>query len=114
MPLIESLDESGTSTCCGSLDSPNVPDVELSQTIQDNTAKWVHMALSRAQANNLEMKTRGQSQIQLWTAERAHRITASSFGRFMLRKAAITDIFVKSVVEPMHFTSASTSYGIKQ
>jgi len=67
--------------------------------------------LTYDQATQLELNTRNQSENDNWHKERKTRLTASNFGRFMLRKAPVTKKLVDSICNPKPFSSKPTSYG---
>ncbi|XP_033755205.1 uncharacterized protein LOC117338114 [Pecten maximus] len=74
------------------------------------TPEWGDVSLTQTEAQDIEKSTRSQSDTQLWFTERKKRITASNFGRIMLRKKFINDAFM-STFQERSFTSAPTSYG---
>lgn len=49
------------------------------------------------EAHELEKKTRGQSSMGLWHAERENKVTASKFGSVIKRKAPVTSKFLKDI-----------------
>lgn len=110
--MIQAIEVPGQDhTACGQLDFPQLPDFELPQCIDENEEKWEHMALTKEEAFKIERSTRDQAASSMWHSVRKGRITASNFGRFMLRKAPITDKFLDSILQPTKFNSAATSYG---
>ena len=59
----------------------------------------------------LEKKTCDQASNDKWIEKRRRRITASNFGRIMLRKATVTQKFIDSLQLKKNFKSAATCYG---
>ena len=88
---------------------PQTPELTQIPTIPDT--KLENVKLDAENAKTMETNTQEQADSELWYNERAKRITASNFGRFMLRKSAVTGKFVDSVVKAKPFRSAATSYG---
>lgn len=62
--------------------------------------------------NEIERKTRGQSNCQEWKDERKFRFTASNFGLICGRKRN-HETLVKNLLNPKHFTSRYTNHGLK-
>jgi len=60
---------------------------------------------------NCIRNTRDQALNEMWHDERSKRITASNFGRVMLRKCSVTQKFIDSLLQKKVFTFAATSYG---
>ena len=107
LPLIEPIQgPTGDSFPCGNLCLPIVSDTDLK-----SDENWSHVEISRADAVQLEVNTRQQSHCSLWKEERKKRITASNFGRFMIRKLPVTQKFVDSIKNQKDFCSSATSYG---
>ena len=63
------------------------------------------------EAVDIEKKTRKQANDPSWFQEREKRVTASNFGRIMMRKKEFNGTFMKSTFQKQNFTSAPTSYG---
>ena len=72
--------------------------------------EWAHLSLSQDDAQNLERNTKMQADSELWIIKRKERITASTFGSFLMRKAAISQAFLKNIFN-RKFKSLPTSYG---
>jgi predicted phage-related endonuclease len=109
LPLLEEVSPAGKGISCGDLDFPYPPNI--SNVTHMDSAKTAAVQLSLEDARKLEANTREQANSPLWTKERSKRITASNFGRFMLRKTPLTKKFVDSVLKTKSFTSSATSYG---
>ena len=62
--------------------------------------------------NEIERKTRDQSNCQEWKDERKFRFTASNFGLICGRKRN-HETLVKNLLNPKHFTSRYTNHGLK-
>ena len=62
--------------------------------------------------NDIERKTRGQSDCPEWKAERKFRFTASNFGLIRDRKRHHENL-VKNLLNPKPFTSRYTNHGLK-
>jgi len=63
--------------------------------------------------NDIETKTRGQFNCEVWKQERKFRFTASNFGLISARKRHRKSFFVKSLLHPKLFSSQYTNHGIK-
>ena len=112
IPLIKAVEVPGQHRLeCGQLSFPQAPTFSLSSFVKDNEDRWASLAISDSDAEKLERNTRDQTARPTWHLERKHRLTASNFGRFMLRKAQVTDKFLNSILKPPKFTSAATSCG---
>ena len=105
------VDVLGSQTDCGDLTLPKQPVINIPGCVEAGRQKWIHLTISQQEAEGLERATRQQTQSENWHKEREHRITASTFGSFMLRQSAMTEKFVTSLVKPKSFKSAATSYG---
>ena len=84
---------------------------DLLSTPKTQKVPWDGVTLSQQEAEQLEKDTRQQSGCPQWFKAREVRITASNFGKFILRKAPISDKFLKNTLHPSKFTSSATSYG---
>lgn len=113
MPLIQPVDEpSDLVTGCGNLDFPHTPDIMNMIIVNDYSAKFSEVAVTNDEAVHIERNTRDQNTCDTWHNERKKRITASNFGRIMIRKSALTQKFIDSIINTRAFTSQSTGYGI--
>ncbi|KAL3887317.1 hypothetical protein ACJMK2_027259 [Sinanodonta woodiana] len=96
IPLIKAVEIPGQQhTDCGDLDFPEKTNIKIPSSVLENTNRWSNVALSEEDAIALERNTRDQNICDQWYKERESRITASNFGRFMLRKACLTDKIFK-------------------
>ena len=70
------------------------------------------LSVDEEKINDIETKTRGQSNCEEWKQERKFRFTASNFGLISARKRHHEN-FVNSLLHPKPFTSRYTNHGIK-
>jgi len=70
-----------------------------------------YITITQEQVILLKQNTRDQALNEMWHDERSKRITASNFGRVMLRKWSVTQKFIDSLLQKKTFTYAATSYG---
>ena len=82
----------------------------VSLLIRTNGLVW-HLVTLRPCKLKGVLETR--QQVLFGIGKEKKRITASNFGRLMLRKADVTDKFINSILEPKPFTAAATTYGTK-
>ena len=69
--------------------------------------------ISEAKAREIEQDTRDQRLSSLWFSARCYRITASNFGRVLsLRRETPPDSLVMHILQPKHFSTLATQYGI--
>lgn len=99
-------------TDCGVIDFPVDSAVPIPACVTTNSDKWSHLTLTRDAALLLERNTRDQSACDTWHKEREHRLTASTFGRIIMRKASVNEKFLNSLICPRPFTCPATSYGL--
>ena len=108
LPLIkEDVGPSQMTSSCGDIYFPKTSPLTLPPELLSD--QWQHLSIDIADARDLEKNTRAQSSSDMWKSERKLRITASNFGRFMVRKAPISEPFLNSLYTP--FTSDPTTYG---
>ncbi|XP_060606349.1 uncharacterized protein LOC132758679 [Ruditapes philippinarum] len=100
VPLMQPLELQGHKTDCGNLSMPFQPKIEVPDLVLNNSDKWAMLVKSQEEAEALEMSTRDQSHSTVWHKERENRITASTFGNFMIRKADLNDKFVRNTIQP--------------
>ena len=98
-------------SACGDLNLPHSPFITIQHVVSQNHDKWVHLKVTKEQAQQIERETQDQTSSQKWREERKTRMTASTFGRYMTRKAPISEKFLNSIFRSKSFTSAATSYG---
>ena len=70
------------------------------------------LCVDEEKINDIETKTRGQSNCEEWKQERKFRFTASNFGLISARKRN-HESFVNSLLHPKPFSSRYTNHGIK-
>lgn len=99
-------------TSCGNLNYPKLPNIANLGILEDYRNLFDTVKISQQEALSLEKNTRDQSINTLWHEERKKRITASNFGRVMLRKSAVTQKLIDSITLQKPFKSSSTSYGL--
>ena len=69
--------------------------------------------VTTAKAREIEQGTRDQRLSSLWFSARCYRITASNFGRVLsLRRETPPDSLVMHILQPKHFSTLATQYGI--
>ena len=69
--------------------------------------------ISEAKAREIEQGTRDQRLSLLWFSVRRYRITTSNFGRVLsLKRETPPDNLVMHILQPRHFTTLATQYGI--
>ncbi|XP_053390576.1 uncharacterized protein LOC128553451 [Mercenaria mercenaria] len=95
----------------GNLQFPFSPTLTNIDITNDYREQFKCVSITKDEAIVMEINTREQSESESWFSERIKRITASNFGRLMLRKSAVTKKLIDSIQKPKKFTSASTSYG---
>lgn len=113
MNLIQPIEEpKDGGASCADICFPHDPDINYLAITEDYKEQMASVKVTLDEALGIEKQTREQSASDVWQSERNRRITASNFGRIMLRKAAVTQKFIDSLLNKKAFTSASTSYGI--
>lgn len=103
---------SSVSLECGDLSFPRSPFMTIPDVTTSHRDEWAHLDISQSNATLLEHDTRTQTHSPIWHEARKKRITASTFGRFMTRKAPISEKFLTNIFKQNSFSAASTSYGI--
>ena len=112
LPLLQPVEEpSASGIPCADIDFPFIPDIGSLNTVHKYREEFTSVNISQEEAVTLEKNTRDQADSDLWHIERRKRLTASNFGRIMLRKVAVNEKFVNSLLKDRKFTSAPTSYG---
>lgn len=91
---------------------PQLPDVvSLRKTVEAFKAS---LAVTDEMIHKIERDTRQQRNSQLWYNVRQYRITASIFGIVCQRRPDTPpDHLVMKILQPKHFTSAATDWGIR-
>ena len=93
---------------CGNLNLLLALSVTLPDVVVQNHHKWAHPQVAHDQAREIERETQDQASSSKWHEE---RLTASTFGCYMTRKAPISEKFLESIFMGKSFSSAATSYG---
>ena len=69
--------------------------------------------ISEAKAREIEQGMRDQRFTSIWFSARRYRITASNFGRVLsLKRETPPDCLVMHILQPKHFSTLATQYGI--
>ena len=88
-------------------------DFVYSRKFSDSERKYIsHLSADENQINNVERRTRDQSESHEWKLERMYRFTASKFDAISKRQRN-HDTFANSLMHPKHFTSKYVEHGIK-
>ena len=105
LPLLQPVEEHRASGIpCADIDFPFIPDIGNLNTVYEYR-EFTSVNISQEEDVTLEKNTRDQADSDLWHIERRKRLTASNFGRIMLRKVAVNEMFVNSLLKDRTFTS---------
>ena len=93
---------------CGNTRFPRHTSLILNSSyVDNNTATTV----TQAEAEALEQATVHQAKCELWHRSRKHRLTASQFGRVVMRKKDVNTKFLTSLCSSQIIQSEAVTYG---
>ena len=88
-------------------------DFECPNNRSESKKKFIeHLCVTKDKLNDIEKKTRAQSQSAEWKCERKYRFTASNFGLITKRKRNYNSL-INNLLNPKPFHSRYTAHGNK-
>jgi hypothetical protein len=89
----------------------DMPDFECPNSCSQSEKKFNEkLCVTEGKLNDIETKTRAQSQSAEWKCERKYRLTALNFGLITKRKRN-HDSLANNLLNPKHFYSKYTAHG---
>jgi hypothetical protein len=91
----------------------DIPDFKCPNSCSQSEKKFIEqLCVTEGKLNDIEKKTRAQSQSAEWKCERKYRLTASNFGLITKRKRN-HDSLANNLLNPKPFNSKYTAHGNK-